>query len=272
MAVVQLLQLAEALGLEEHEPGSADFVHSIATAWRLAEHTLHWEVGDPDFVDVPLAALTDPQHNAELADRVPMDTVTTLDRSRRDGGLEGNTTHITVVDGDGTVVSMTNTLTNFWGAGTDELGFFLNDQLRRFDIGAGEANEPAPGRRSVSWSAPVLVRDAEGRPILGAGTPGGQRIPIVLAQVIARWALHGEPLEEAVQAPRFHNTGTELETEQPLPADVAEALRARGYTGLTQPELPYYWGSVQVIEIDYDGDELVGATDPRREGAWRAAP
>lgn len=270
VALVQMLQVAEALGIEDHEPGSADFVHTLAMSWRLAEQFVAWDLGDPDFVDVPVAELTDPERNAALAEQIPMDTVLSVDPGQPRGGLDdGNTTHVTVVDADGMVVSMTNTLTNFWGSGQYTHGFFLNDQLNRFSIGQGAANEPDAGRRSVSWSLPAMVLDGDGRPVLGIGSPGGKRIPIVLAQVIVRWGVHGESLEEAVNAPRFHLEGTTLEFEEAPGADLDADLRGRGY-GAIGTQTALYFGSVQALELDRDAGEVVGAADPRREADWRA--
>ncbi|MPZ87064.1 MAG: hypothetical protein GEU81_03120 [Nitriliruptorales bacterium] len=241
----------------------------MAMAWRLAEQFLIWELGDPSFVDVSIDDLTDPDRNAALAERIPMDSLLAIDPGAPPEGLEGNTTHLTVVDADGMVVSMTNTLTNFWGSGQYARGFFVNDQLSRFAVGQGPANQPEAGKRSVSWTLPTLIIDGEGRPVLGLGTPGGRRIPTGLAQVLLRWAFQGEPLADAVEAPRFHIEGTELQFEQLPPAEVADDLRRRGYTSLTVPTFPYYFGSIQALEIDYEGDQLLGATDPRREADWR---
>jgi gamma-glutamyltranspeptidase / glutathione hydrolase len=272
--LIQMLQVAEALGVEEMSPDSADFIHAVAMAWRIADHSVATDLGDPDFVDVPLDELTDRDRNATLAEEVPMDRLLatgTGDGPRgtlamgRPGSDAGNTTHLTVVDADGAMVSMTNTLTNFWGSGQYELGFFLNDQLRRFSIGTGEANVAEPGRRSVSWSLPALVTDDEGRPVLGIGSPGGRRIPMILTQTLVRWGLHGQTLAEAVEAPRFHLEGAELHVEQLPPGEVIDDLRGRGYSSVSVPDPPLYFGSVQALEVDHDSGEVVGARDTRRE-------
>lgn len=268
--MVQLLQVAESSGIEDMEPGSADYVDTLTQAWEVADRTVSEQLGDPDFVDVPVDELTDPDRNADLASTLP------IGWAPPDAGRDvaatavGNTTHITVVDGDGTVVSMTNTLTNFWGSGQYTAGFFLNDQLSRFSIGGG-TNEPAPGRRSVSWSLPMVVVDDEGRPVLGIGSPGGRRIPSILSDVVTRWAAHDQELATAVEAHRFHLDAGVLQVEQVPADDVATELRARGY-GFEVPTPPYYFGSVQALEIDHETGEVTGAVDPRRDGDWASAP
>lgn len=276
--LVQMLQVAEAMGAEDHRLGSADLIHTIVMAWRVADRSIASVLGDPDFVDVPVARLTDPERNAELAAEVPRDGLlaTRPAPDQPPGQLTlattatgpGNTTHLTVVDADGVMVSMTNTLTNFWGSGQYELGFFLNDQLRRFSIGGGSSNVPEPGRRSVSWSLPALVTDQEGRPVLGIGSPGGRRIPNVLTQVLVRWGLHGQSLEEAVAAPRFHLEGADLHVEQLPAGEVADELYARGYASISVPSPPLYFGSVQALEVDHEAGAVKGARDTRREADW----
>jgi gamma-glutamyltranspeptidase / glutathione hydrolase len=266
VALIQLLQVAEALGIAETPPGTAEHVHRLALAWRTAEQTVATQLGDPDFVDVPASALTDPERNRDLAEG--LDDERALALATAGGGSSGNTTHLTVVGADGSMVSMTNTLTNFWGSGQYLDGFFLNDQLSRFAIGVGGSNNPEAGRRSVSWSLPVIVLDEAGRPLLGLGSPGGRRIPTILGQVLVRWALHGQTLQEAVEAPRFHLEGRELQFEALPPEDVLAELGRLGYTSRSVPELPYYFGSVQALEIDHDEGGVRGTRDERRDAAF----
>ncbi len=269
-SLIQQLQLAETLGLDELDPGTGDFVHALGASWRIALHHQEWQLGDPEVVDVPVGDLTDPARNAEVADAygLALDALPPVDLSAPPEEGDPNTTHITVVDAEGTMVSMTNTITNFWGSRGYALGFFLNDHLRRFDLGQGEVNQPAPGRRPVTWSLPVIVADAEGRPVLGLGSPGGARIPNVLAATIARWALHGESLEETVAAPRFHVEGTSVDVESGY-LGLRDDLLARGWAEVTEPPGRLYFGSVQALEVDYDAGELRGATDGRREADHR---
>ena len=271
--LIQYLQIAEAMGVEDHEPGSADFIHTVATAWRISEQHLNWEIADPAFVDVPIDELTDQGMNAALAEQADMSSVVGIDPAQPHGGVErpdGNTTHITVIDSEGMMVSMTNTLSNFWGSGEYALGFFLNDQLTNFDARTGSPNPPPEaGKRIVGSSAPAIVLDAEGRPVLGLGSPGGPRIPNILAQVLIRWAMHDHDLAAAVEAPRQHGVGARLMFEDMPSNDVRSDLANRGHPGFEVPSFRYYFGSVQALEVDYDAQEVFGAADPRREGAWR---
>jgi gamma-glutamyltranspeptidase / glutathione hydrolase len=276
-ALVQLLQVAEAAGVGDLAPPSADHIHRMMMSWRIADRSIGEVFGDPDFVEVPLDELTDATANAELATTIPDDRLLAAPAGAEpeiaaadEASVAGNTTHVTAVDAHGTVVSMTNTITNFWGSGVHIGGFFLNDQLRRFSIG-GDANEPAPGRRPVSWALPALVLDDQGRPVMGIGSPGGRRIPTIESNLLVRWALHGQTLQDAVDAPRVHLEGSTLQFERLPDGETASDLRSRGYT-LEVPAPTYYFGSVQALEIDHDAKEIGGAEDARRAGTWRAGP
>ena len=187
--LVQLLQIAEAMGVADHKPGSAEFVHDLASGWRLANHYRTVEMADPDFVDVITDHLTDVERNARIAATVPADALPEVGRLLEDVG--GETTHLVVVDADGMMVSMTNTLSNFWGSGQYALGFFLNDQLRYFQPPEGSGHPPEPGKRPHAYSTPTIVFDAEDRPVLAVGSPGGRRIPHVMGQVLLLWTLLG---------------------------------------------------------------------------------
>ncbi|MDD9205869.1 gamma-glutamyltransferase [Georgenia sp. 10Sc9-8] len=262
VALVQMLQVAEALGVAGTEPGSAEYVHQMSSAWQVADDTVSTELGDPDFVDVPVDELTDAARNADLAAAVtPSGPVAGAPRP-------GNTTHVSVVDAEGLTVSMTNTIMHWWGSGTYHQGFFLNDQLTRFEALDTPQNQPAPGRRSVSWSLPAVVVDGQDRPVLVIGSPGGRLIPNILAGVIARWSLLDQPLPEAVAAPRFHLEGSTLQVEESLPSDTAEELRDLGYQIEEVPPEVYLFGSVQALAVDHGTGAVAGATDDRRQGGF----
>ena len=133
-AVIQQLQIAEALGAAEATPGSAAYIDQLSQAWQTADQSVTDHFGDPDFVEVPTDQLTDPQANATGAEPAAVHVPTNAAGERAEIQA-GNTTHVTVVDANGLTVSMTNTLTSFWGGPDSDYvgGFFLNDQLSRFD-------------------------------------------------------------------------------------------------------------------------------------------
>ncbi|XKH53997.1 gamma-glutamyltransferase [Citricoccus nitrophenolicus] len=273
-ALVQQLQLAEALGIDGHEPGSPGYVDRLSEAWIAAEGSVKHLIGDPDFVDVPVDRLTDPEANARIAEQVNLlaggadaGAGGALVQAAGQPVSAGNTTHLTVVDQDGFTVSMTNTLTSFWGGSESEYvgGFFLNNQLSRFATEESEANQPEPGRKSVSWSAPSMVLDDQGRPVLGLGSPGGHQIPNILTGVLVAWGLQGATLQEAVDAPRFHLQDGVLAVEEEPSAQLAELIAGRDWELRRTERDQAIFGSVQALEIDYETGQITGAKDSRRE-------
>jgi gamma-glutamyltranspeptidase/glutathione hydrolase len=267
-AVIQMVQIAEAAGIGAVDPDSPEHLDILSRAWHVADTSVQQHFGDPRFVDVPVGRLTDPARNARIAASLP-DAAETSRRSAAAGGYEGapNTTHISVVDANGAAVSMTNTITNYWGSGQYVAGFFLNNQLERFgSIGHDEANRPEPGRRSVTWSSPTMLLDARRRPVLVIGTPGGRQIPSTIADVVTRWALHDQPLKTAVRAGRFLLTDGELrlETQQ-----LADAARGLGYDVVVTDEAARStYGSVQALAISWDEARVSGFADERRSAGF----
>lgn len=262
-AMIQMMQIAEAQGIAEMDPNSAEYVDLLSESWLVAEETVFSDLGDPSFIEVP-DDITDAESNAEI------DLSAAEPTSQDYGGDPGdhaNTTHISVVDSDGLTVSMTNTIMYFWGSGQMVDGYFVNNHLSRFDAIDSPANEPEPGRRTVTWSNPTIVLDAEERPILAAGSPGGHQILNILGTLLTQWGLQGRTLEEAIATPRFRAEEDTLYIEESMPDDLVEELEDMGWQTEVWPDEMASFGSVQPLEIDYDAGTVSGADDPRREGA-----
>ncbi|QDO89470.1 hypothetical protein FNH13_14955 [Ornithinimicrobium ciconiae] len=275
VGLIQLLQVAEAAGAGEVEPGSAAYLDILADAWLVADDSIETVVGDPNFVDVPVEELTDPDLNAALAESEAVGVAgpaADLSPGAPAGRpAAGNTTHLSVVDRDGLAVSMTNTITNFWGSGQEVGGFFLNDHLIRFaSTGRTDANDPEAGKRPISYMTPAVLLDDQQRPVLVTGSPGGMRIPDIQAAVISRWALHDIDLQAAVDAPRTHLDDGVLRVED-LPSATTDELTEMGYAVEPVPLSWNLFGSVQALELDHGAGVLVGAVDGRRTGAWDSA-
>ncbi len=263
--LVAMLQTAEELGVADLEVDSADYHHAVAQAFRAADADRTQRIGDPTFEEVDLDALLDPSYAAERAAEIPDRGFLEVPEEPSFIAPETDTTHLVVVDGEGTMVSATNTLSNFFGSGLPVSGFFLNDQLKNFSGDPTSINAPAPGKRPRSFITPtILVRDSQ--PVLGIGSPGGRRIPPMVAQVLLRWALHGEDFEDAVEAPRFHLEARELHVEETLPRAVASDLRSRGYEILDDIPFTEYYGAIQALRLEPENGELRGVADERRGG------
>lgn len=271
-ALVQLLQIAESQGIAELEPGSAEYIQTLSEAWLIAEETVLTEIGDPAFVQVPVEEITDPEANAEIevsTQSAPQDPARDEAQAAAEAPQDANTTHISVIDNEGIMVSMTNTLTNFWGAGEVSGGFFLNNQLSRFEAVDSPANQPEAGRKSVTWSMPTIILDDQQRPVLGIGTPGGHQILNIMGTVLTQWGLQDAPLQEAVDGLRFRLIGEDelLVLDDEPDGQTRAALEDLGWELQVWPDEWGGFGSVQALEVDYETGEVTGADDDRRVGS-----
>ena len=192
------------------------------------------------------------------------------------------TTHISVVDGDGMVVSSTHTVNLWLGSAilTSQTGIILNNELDDFSYTLGQsnafglmgsaANLIAPGARPVSSMAPTIVLAGE-RPVLVVGTPGGTRIPTTIVQVMERVLTQHQSLVDAVRAPRLHHQAfpDQVWVEEGVGGDaIAQTLGEFGH----EVERKSAWCNVMAIVLGADG-LMDAVADPRGEGAaWVAHP
>jgi gamma-glutamyltranspeptidase/glutathione hydrolase len=236
--------LTETLGLLEslaaHDKGGVEEIHLFLEASRRAQAERRFGVTDPDGLDPAaqqqaLSRFLDPQ---ALLARAPIDlnraTPSRTLAPLYDGAVEESeqTTHLSVVDAEGMVVSLTTTISASFGAkltapGT---GIILNNSVASFSRFG--PNQPAPGRRTTSSMAPTLVLD-QGHVVLVLGTPGGDTIPSTIVQVLRHVVDHNFPLDQAVAAPRIHQgflpDRARFETKRPLDPALVAALKARGH-------------------------------------------
>ena len=273
--------LTEMLGLLEllraHEAHGADELHLFLEASRRAQAERRFGVSDPDALDATtlqgqLARFLAPQ---ALLERAPIERERATPSAKLvnlyPGALEESeqTTHLSVVDAAGMVVSLTTTLSASFGAkltapGT---GIVLNNSVASFSRSG--PNQPAPGRRTTSSMAPTLVLDG-GQVVLVLGTPGGDTIPSTIVQVLRHVVDHGLPLDQAVTAPRVHQAflpdRARFETRRPLEPALITALRALGHD-LRGSHLAMGDSNDLLLE----DEQAYGVADPRG-GGLAAAP
>jgi len=219
--------------------------------------------GDPDFVHVPVDRITSKAYAEER--RAGLD----LARARRwTGGLfarEGaDTTHLTVADGKGNVITTTQTINSLFGArfiipGT---GMVPNDYMSNFDPRPGSALSIAPGKRVTTSMSPVMALRG-GRVVYALGLPGGRKIFPSAFQALVNLIDHGMTLQEAVEAPRVWTEGPLLEIEHGIAEPVRSAVAARGHKVQVMPTVA---GGMNAIQFHDDGS-MTGAACWRADGA-----
>jgi len=275
--IVQILNTLEGVPIGFLGHNSADSIHMMAEAMKNAYADRSEYLGDPDFVDVPIDALTSKAYAADILGQISQGRAATA-AEIAPGDLapyESNeTTHFSVVDADGNAVANTYTINFSYGSGlvADGTGILLNNELDDFSakpgvpnaygLIGGDANAVEARKRPLSSMSPTLVLK-EGKPFLVTGSPGGSRIITTTLQVIMNVIDHGMNIAEATHAPRIHHQWLpdELRVEEGLSPDTVHLLEQRGQNVVVKNAM----GSTQSIMVTEGG--LQGSSDPRRAGA-----
>jgi gamma-glutamyltranspeptidase / glutathione hydrolase len=282
IALLQILGILERLPKTDYARRPLAAVHLFAEVGRLAYADRDRYVGDPDFVDVPIAGLIAPDYLTERAALVnPKHSMRRAGPGRprgaqaarwRDGvALElAATTHLSVVDVEGNAVAMTSSIEFAFGNHRFVRGFLLNNQLTDFAFRPEEdqtslvANRVQGGKRPRSAMSPTIVLDGESRPVLVIGSAGGPAIINHVSRIIVALIDWDMGLQEALNAAHFGSRNGPTELEQATGAAPLRAqLEALGHDVRTV-EMTSGVHAIQRV-----GKQWIGAADPRREGAAR---
>ena len=218
--------------------------------------------GDPACLDLPLDKLTSKQFAEECRKEI---NAQKGDLSPGQSQTE-DTTHLSVIDGQGNAVSVTHTLGMSSGVVVPGLGFSFNNSMHRFNPRPGTPNSVAPKKRRASALSPTIVLKDD-KPVLVIGAAGGFGIITGVLQTILNVVDHKMGILEAVSAPRFHSENNLIYTEARIPEETCEQLRARGHQVKRRPySYEGLFGNVQAIMIDWEKHDAAGASDPRRGG------
>jgi gamma-glutamyltranspeptidase/glutathione hydrolase len=299
--LIESLNILEGYDLAKMENRSAQSIHFTTEAFRRAFFDRAEFMGDPDFSKIPVAQLIDKKYGAAWRDSIDADHASPSKELKRPAIFSEmeqyaaahpqplaihespHTTHYSVVDADGSAVAVTTTLNGWFGARVtaEGLGFLLNDEMDDFSskpgvpnsdgLIQGTANAIGPGKRPLSSMTPTIVVH-EGKPFLVLGSPGSSKIITTVANVLMGVIDYGMNIQEAVNAPRFHNQWMPdvLNVEQWFSPDTMQALQKMGYNvqiGLHEPARVFpYWSDAECIAIDGKTGERLGASDGRNGG------
>jgi len=184
--------------------------------------------------------------------------------------LLGSTTHISVLDRDGTCAAVTCSNGSGSGVLVPDTGVILNNMLGEEDLNPLGFHAIAPGRRVPSMMAPtVVLRDGEIE--LGLGSAGSNRIRSAILQTVVRAVEQGMSAGEAVRAPRLHFEQGVVQAEPGIDAEALARIEARGVPVLRRPAINLFFGGVQAVARDRTSGALSGGGDPRRGGAVAVA-
>ena len=264
--IIQALNILEGFDISSLGFGSSEYIHLIAETLKIVFADRFQFMADPDFLSVPVKGLISREYAEFCRARIDPEIAGCYahgDPSSFVGESE-NTTHLTVADENGNVVSMTQTLNDAFGSrvtvpGT---GVILNNTMYNFDPHPGNANSIAPGKRVLSSMAPIIVFK-DGRPYMAIGTPGGRRIFGSVLQGILNVIDHSMSLQEAVEAPRIWTQGQQLEIESGIDGKVKETLSKFGHE---LEEVDRVAGGMNGIQFTPDGF-IHGAACWRADGS-----
>lgn len=275
--IVQGLNIMENFDVDAMGHGSADELFLLQETAKYLYNDRAAYMADTLFVDVPLEGLTSKAYAKSIADQIDLQVANNEVTAGMPADYEGvDTTHLSVIDKDGNMVSYTSTVNNYLGnamviPGT---GIIMNNEMTDFDFSNPDSiNAPKPGMRPLSSMSPTIVFTPEGEPLMALGSPGGYMIFYTVMQVISNVVDHGMDVNTAINTPRtaYHPAGAyygepfslEIEPEEgdeSVDAALLEELTARGQF---VKSLHGYYGSVNAVYKDEEGIHAVA--DHRRD-------
>jgi gamma-glutamyltranspeptidase/glutathione hydrolase len=294
VALVEALNILEGYDLKKYGNRSAEAMHLTIEAFRRAFYDRAEFMGDPDFSAVPVAELIDQKYDAAWREGLNPDKATPSADLKRPAVFKQldryasqhpqpthavrepeQTTHYSVVDADGSAVAVTTTLNFGFGSGVtvEGLGFLLNDEMddfsskpgvpNGFGLIQGPANAIGPNKRPLSAMTPTIVT-SNGKLLMVLGSPGGPTIITTVANILMGVVDYGMNIQEAVNAPRFHNQWLPDSTaiEPGFSPDTLKLLDDMGHKLVHRG----YWGDAECIMIDLKTGERLGAPDGRNNG------
>ncbi len=277
--IVQILNILEPWDLKSKGVQSPETIHKTATAMQLAFVDRAKYMGDSDFVKVPVKGLTSKSYGKILREKITPRAlqIKTKDLVNAFKYESDETTHFTVMDREGNIISSTQTINYWMGSGVvvPGTGIIMNDEMDDFSKKPGDSNLfgavgsknnlVAPGKRPLSSMSPTIIKK-KGQVVLALGTPSGTRILTCVAQVVLNYLEHELTLWDAVSATRYHHQWSPDYIRIGSPGfskETKRALKSKGHT-LQRKNL-----GCKIQAISVEQGKLHGVSDPRGEGLAR---
>lgn len=268
--IVQLLNMVENYDLKAMGDNTPESWHIWAESMKQAFADRAEYMGDTAYVKVPLKGLTSKEYAKELVKKIDLEKagkdIKIGDPSKYESG---STTHFSVMDKDGNMVAVTQTINYFFGSGVvvPGTGIMMNNEMDDFVPQKNMKNSIEGGKRPLSSMSPTLVLDPKNRPLMTIGSPGATRIIPAVALTISNVIDHGMTIQEAINAPRIAQFQSgKLNAEGRISFESYNKLQEMGHEINMRGTYDNYFGGVQGIMMDYNTKTLQGGADPRRDG------
>jgi gamma-glutamyltranspeptidase/glutathione hydrolase len=263
LSLLQMLRIAERFDMAKMGHNSTDHLDLLAGAMRWASRDRVLYLADPGFSPVPVSELLSDESTDRACQLIEGGQEIPVPRWRPP---DRGTTHVSVADQYGNLVSLTHTLGAASGVVTPGLGFQYNNAMNCFNPVPGKPNSIAPGKARVSGISPTVLDDGRGSRIV-IGAPGGAKIANAIFQVIVNIVDFGMSATEAVSATRIDCQGRAIEVEARLREKTCQELARRGNEVVKSVAAYWDYPLVHVIVLDAVSGRLDGGADPRGEGA-----
>jgi len=293
-ALAEIMNILSNYDLKRMGYQTADSLHVILEAMKIAFTDRYVHAADPETVPTPLDGMMAWSYGRDQAQRIDMKKAQTftpgdpwpyqsigrnLVKSARGGDIKmamgpgaHETTQYDIVDQYGNIVVMITSLRSNFGSGvtTPGTGFVLNNGMALFDPRPGTNNSIAPFKAPLANGAQLIVLNKDEKPILAMGAPGGRAIITATALVLSNILDYGMGLQDAIDAPRVHSeaVGKIVLMESRIPEAVRKELERRGHEVRILPDFhPIAFARMQAVQLNPDTGLLFGGSDPRANGA-----
>lgn len=270
IAALQMLNMLSLFPMSTYEPRGVLELHTQIEAQKLAFADLHKYLADPRFSQVPVEGMLSMAYARERAKRIDPNKASCEDMPGKPAEIRGDTIYLSVVDRDGNIVSLIQSLYQHFGSAVvvDDYGFALQDRGGLFELDPQHANALAPRKRPFHTIIPAFMEKDDVH--IGFGIMGGLNQPQAHVQFVSNMVDHGMNIQAALEAPRFTKKtfgGCDVLVESRITKEVREGLTAKGHQLTLQGDFSSEMGGGQAVIFDAKTGVKYGASSPRKDGA-----
>lgn len=264
--IIETLNILENFDIGSLDVNSAEYLHLMSEAFKFSYEDRAKYMADTNFVDVPLKGLRSKEYAKKLAGKIDMEQARNSSSYDPWTYEHDETTHYSIGDDKGNLVSVTKTVNHFFGSClvAEGTGILLNDTMADFATRKYDVNSVDKRKKPLSTMSPTMILK-DGKPFAVLGSPGGARIINAVVQVISKLIDHDMDIQDAIASPRIHqNTSDILYYEDRIEEEELDKLEKMGHEIFKR--LPYDKKMGGVNGIKYENGEIIGGADPRRDG------